>query len=180
MHPFLNKRVGVSDKATAGGANGVVVFTTTGDKWGFQPAAPVAITRWGVILQVAKDASALVLTLALRPVIGSDTSRAVQDTLTDSATARAAGVSLERKVTGTNPNQSVGSDGSIVNIAALPTILYGDGITVLPGQEAVFAVTTAAAATGQGYIYYEYIEYPSVPEFATLQGTTFNYTVVQL
>lgn len=180
MHPFLFKKVGVSDKATAGGANGVVVFTTTGDKWGFQPANPVAITRWGVILQVAKDASALVVTLALRPVVGSDTNRAVQDTLTDSATARAAGVILERKITGTNPNSSVGSDGSLVNVAALPTIVYGDGITVLPGQEAVFAVTTGAASTGQGYIYYEYIEYPAVPELGSITSTVLNYTVVQL
>jgi hypothetical protein len=180
MNPFLFKKVQISSTATNGGSNGAVVLTTTGDKWGFRPANPSAITRWGVIISTAKDASALVITLAVRPVVGSDTNRAVQDTLTDSATARAAGVSLERRIVGTNPNSSTGSDGSLVNVAALPTVIMGDGVQVLPGQEAVFAVTTAASSTGQGYLYHEYIEYPSVPEFTTLQSTTLNYTVVQL
>jgi hypothetical protein len=180
MHDFLNKRVKVSDYATPTGANGPVVFTTTGDKFIITPGTPIAIQRWGVIITTAKDASAFVATLALRPTAGSDTNRAVQDTLTDSATARAAGVSLERRISGTNPNSSTGSDGSLVNVAALATGVYGEGVTVLPGQEAVFAVTTGASATGGGYIYAEYIEYPSVPEYATLQSTTLNYTVVQL
>lgn len=181
MHDFLNKRTQVSDKVTAStGANGPIVFTTTGDKWSFQPANPSAIGRWGIIFTVAKDASALVVTLAVRPTIGSDTNRAVQDTLTDNATARAAGVVLERRISGTNPNQSTGSDGSLINVAPLAQGIYQEGVSILPGQEAVFAVTTAAASTGSGYLYHEYIEYAAVPMIPNLQSTTLNYTVIQL
>lgn len=180
MHDFLNKRTRVSESATATGSNGPVVLTTTGDKWIISPANPIAITRWGVILQTAKDASAMVVTLETRITAGSDTGRVVSDTMTDTATARAAGISLERRIAGTNPNQSTGSDGSIVNVAAVPSGVYGDGITILPGQEAVFKVVTASASTGQGYLYAEYIEYTSQPEFQTLQSTALNYTIVQL
>lgn len=179
MHDLLHKRVKVSESATQTGANGPVVFTTTGDKYVITPGNPIGILRWGIIFSVAKDASALVVTLATRPTAGSDTARVVSDTLTDTATARAAGTSVERKITGTNPNQSTGSDGSKVNVGPLATLL-GGGVIILPGQEAVFAVTTASASTGQGFLYAEYVEYPGVPEFASISSTTLNYTVVQL
>lgn len=173
MNDLLQKRVVVSELATATGSGGPVVFTSTGDKFIMSPANPLKILRWGIVWAVAKDASALVVTLAQRPTAGSDTARAVIDTLSDSA-ARAAGVQVERKFSGTNPNSSTGSDGSLVNIAAggLP-IIY-------PGQQAVIAVTTGASSTGQGYLYAEYIEYPAVPEMVSNQGTTLTYTVVQV
>lgn len=176
MHDLENRRIRVSESVTPTGANGPVVLTSTGDKWIVTPGNPIAILRWGVIISVAKDASALVLTLAVRPTSGSDTNRTVQDTLTDTATARAQGVVLERRIVGTNPNQSTGSDGSKVNVAAIS----GGGIQVFPGGEAVFAVTTGAASTGQGYLYADYIEYAPVPEFTSLQSSSQTYTVVQL
>lgn len=176
MHDELNRRIRVSESATPVGANGPIVFTTTGDKWIITPGNPIAFLRWGAIINTAKDASALVITLAVRPTAGSDTARVVQDTLTDTATARAAGVVLERRLSGVNPNQTTASDGSKVNVAALAN----GGIQVFPGQEAVFAVTTASAATGQGYLYADYIEYAPVPEFTALQSSAQTYTVVQL
>ena len=181
MHDLLNRRVRISESATPTGSNGPVVLTTTGDKFILTPANPITLMRWGIIVNAAKDASALVLTAALRPTAGSDTNRAVQDTLTDSATARAAGVVLERRIAGTNPNASTGSDGSLVNVAPLATgVPGGAGIDVLPGQELVLAVTTAAASTGGGYLFVDFIEYASVAQYAALTSTSVNYTVVQL
>ena len=176
MHDLLQKRVRVSESVTPTGANGPIVLTTTGDKFIITPANPISIQRWGVILQTAKDASAMVITLETRITAGSDTGRVVSDTMTDTATARAAGISLERKIVGTNPNQSTGLDNSKVNVAAL----QGAGIVILPGQEAVFKVGTASASTGAGYFYAEYIEYAAVPVIASTASTALNYTVVQL
>lgn len=155
MHNLLQKRTRVSTAVTPAGVNGPVVFTSTGDKFSIVPAQQISILRWGIIFSVAKDASALVATLATRPTVGSDTNRVVSDTLTDSATARAAGVVLERKPLGPNPNSSTGIDGSLINVAE------GGPVKILAGQEAVFAVTTAAASTGSGYIYAEYTEDPA-------------------
>lgn len=179
MHDLENKRVKVSESVTQAGTNGPIVFTTTGDKFVITPGNPIGILRWGVIWTVAKDASALVLTLAKRITAGSDTGRVVADTMTDSATARAVGTVIERKITGTNPNSSVGIDNSLVSVAPLVS-LQGGGIVILPGQEAVFAVVTASAATGQGFIYAEYIEYPGVVQNTSNLGPGVNYTVVQL
>ncbi len=176
MHDLLQKRVRVSESVTPTGANGPIVLTTTGDKFIITPANPISIQRWGVILQTAKDASAMVITLETRITAGSDTGRVVSDTMTDTATARAAGITLERKIVGTNPNQSTGLDNSKVNVAAL----QGAGIVILPGQEAVFKVGTASASTGAGYFYAEYIEYAAVPVIASTASTALNYTVVQL
>ena len=176
MHDLLQKRVRVSESVTPTGANGPIVLTTTGDKFIITPANPISIQRWGVILQTAKDASAMVITLETRITAGSDTGRVVSDTMTDTATARAAGITLERKIVGTNPNQSTGLDNSKVNVAAL----VGAGIVILPGQEAVFKVGTGAASTGAGYFYAEYIEYAAVPVIASTASTALNYTVVQL
>ncbi len=172
MHDLLNRRIRVSESVTPTGANGPIVLTTTGDKWIITPANPIAI----VVLQTAKDASALVITLETRPTAGSDTGRVVSDTMTDSATARAAGISLERKIVGTNPNQTTGSDNSKVNQAPI----VGGGIVILPGQEAVFKVGTASATTGAGYFYADYTEFAAVPVIASTASTALNYTVVQL
>lgn len=179
MHDLENKRVKVSESVSQAGVNGPIVFTTTGDKFVITPGNPIGILRWGVIFTVAKDASALVITLARRPTAGSDTARAVVDTMTDSATARAAGIILERKIAGTNPNASTGIDNSLVSVAPLVS-LQGGGVVILPGQEAVFAVTTASASTGQGFMYAEYIEYPGVVQNTSNLGPGVNYTVVQL
>ena len=176
MHDLLNRRIRVSESVTPTGANGPIVLTTTGDKWIITPANPIAIQRWGVVINTAKDASALVITLETRITAGSDTGRVVSDTMTDSATARAAGISLERKIVGTNPNQTTGSDNSKVNQAPI----VGGGIVILPGQEAVFKVGTASATTGAGYFYADYTEFAAVPVIASTASTALNYTVVQL
>lgn len=181
MHDLLNRHIRVSESATQAGSNGPVVFTSTGDKVVMTPANPISIVRYGVIWTVAKDASALVLTLATRPTAGSDTARAVNDTMTDSATARLAGTIIERNIKGTNPNNSTGSDGSTVNVGPLAgnSGQAVEGVLILPGQEAVFAVTTASASTGQGYLYFDYIEYAPGTQ-GVYQNTGTNFTRVQL
>lgn len=176
MNILLQKRVRVSESVTPTGANGPVAMTSTGDKWIITPANPIAILRWGFIVNTAKDASAFVATLATRPTAGSDTNRAVSDTMTDSATARAAGIVLERKPLGANPNTisaSNPSDTSLINVAE------GGPVKILPGQEAVFAVTTAAASTGAGYFYAEYTEEPGIAQ-GVYGAAGLNYTVVEL
>jgi hypothetical protein len=115
-HDFLQKRNRVSTAITPTGVNGPVVLTGTGDKFIFTPSNPSTIIRWGIVYAVAKDASAMSMTLAKRVTVGSDTGRVVQDTLSDAA-ARAQGIVTERVLLGANPNSSTGADGSLVNVA---------------------------------------------------------------
>lgn len=173
MNELLQKRVVVSSLATATGSGGPVVFTSTGDKFIFTPANPSYALRWGIVWSVAKDASSMVVTLSLRPTAGSDTNRAVIDTMTD-ALARAAGTATERKtLVGPNPNSSTGIDNSLVNVSP------GAIGAVFPGQQLIVAVTTAAGSTGQGYLYMEYVEKPAVAQILNNQSATvLTYTVV--
>lgn len=165
MNELLQKRTVVSTLITPAGVAGPVVFTGTGDKFIITPSNPITILRWGIVYETGKDASSLVVTLETRPTAGSDTNRVVSDTMTDAA-ARAAGVVVERiaKNMGVNPNSSTGSDGSLVNVAA------GGPVLINPGQQAVFKVGTAAASTGKGYIYAEYIEHaPAGSRFVAVE-----------
>lgn len=154
MNDLLQRRTVKSTNATPTGSAGPVVFTTTGDKFLHQPAAPIDVYRWGIMWTVAKDASNMVVKLDLRPTIGSDTNRVTQDTMTD-ASARAAGIVTERVIPGSSSTTSTGIDGSTVNVAPI-------GLHVVPGNELVVTVATAAASTGQGYIYIDYAEHAAV------------------
>lgn len=156
MNILLQRRQARSFAATATGSNGPIVFTSTGDKFLFAPSTPIDVYRWGILWTVAKDASAMVVTLELRPTIGSDTNRVVSDTISDSA-ARAAGISSERVFPGSSSTTTTGSDGSTVNVA--PGALH-----VIPGNELVVKVGTAATSTGQGYVFIDYTEYPADPK----------------
>lgn len=156
MNVDLKRETVVSKAVAPTGANGPVVFTSTGDKFIFTTAMPIEVIRWGIVYSVAKDASNMVATLSLRPTSGSDTARAVISTLTD-ALARAQGVVTYQEpgtLTTAAATQSVAEDGSLRNVD--PVGPY----QVLPGQELVAAVTTAAGSTGQGVIFIEYRELP--------------------
>jgi len=152
MNDLLKMKNRTSDKATPTGSGGPIVFTTTGDKYIVTPSVPIDIYRWGIIYTTAKDATSMVVTLAKRVTAGSDTGRVVQDTMTDTA-ARAAGVVVQRE-TILPVAQATAEDGSLRNVDP------AGPIEINPGQEAVFAVTDAADATGIGYIFVEYIEKP--------------------
>lgn len=153
MNYDLKREVVVSESVTPTGANGPIVLTSTGDKFIFNAGlAPVEIIRWGYTVSVAKDASAFVATLAVRPTSGSDTNRAVVGTISDAA-ARAQGAVVYQEpgtLTTDAATSSTGSDGSKVNVKPVGPIV------VNPGGEAVIAVTTGATSTGQAYFSIEY------------------------
>lgn len=157
MNFDLKREVIVSESVTPTGANGPVVMTSTGDKTIFNfGGAPVEVIRWGYTVSVAKDASAFVATLAVRPTSGSDTNRAVIATLSDSA-ARAQGAVVYQEpgtLTTAAATQSTGADNSLVNVD--PAGPYA----VNPGGELVIAVTTGATSTGQAYFWVEYRQLP--------------------
>lgn len=156
MNILLKDLSVVSVSATPTGANGPIVFTTTGDKFIFTPGRPIDVIRWGVIYSVAKDATAAAYTLAKRVTVGTDTGRVTISTMSD-ALARAAGAVVYQEpgtLATAAATQSTAEDGSLRNVD--PVGPYH----VAPGQELVVAVTDAADATGQGYAFIEYLEYP--------------------
>lgn len=157
MNILLKDLSVVSDKVSPTGANGPIDFTATAAdvKFIFTPARPIDVVRWGYIVTTAKDATAMAFTLSRRPTAGSASSKVVIGTITDSA-ARAAGsvVYQEPGELATDAaTQDVAEDGSKRHVS--PAGLFH----VIPGQELSMELTDVAA-TGAGYVFIEYLEYP--------------------
>lgn len=165
MHELLQVRTIVSMLPSAVGTEGgPVVFTSTGDKFVFTPAAPVRLLKWGILIKTALvPVTQCLLSLSYRPTIGSDTSRVVIDTLRTGTTSYAVGKGLYRdpytastKATVTDQPSGFGPLGKNP-----PDQESGQGQFVLkPGEEWVVDVTTAATTTGEGYIFLEYVLLP--------------------
>lgn len=158
MNILLKEHFVVSNVVAPGGADGPIVFTATAAdvKFLFAPSKPIDVIRWGVIYTTAKDATAMALTLSRRPVAGSASSKVVISTLTDSA-ARAAGAVTYQEpgsLATVAATQSTAEDGSLRNVD--PVGPYH----VTPGQQLSVELTDVADATGAGYVFIEYVEYP--------------------
>lgn len=156
MNIQLFRKTAVSRAASPTGSNGPVVFTSTGDKFIITPAMPLDVIRFGIIYTVAKDATSMVVTLDKRVTAGSDTGRVTISTMTDTAARAVTAIVYQEPGTLTTAaaTQSTAEDGSLRNVD--PVGPYH----ITPGQELVIAVTDAADATGQGYVWVEYNEYP--------------------
>ena len=165
---LLKSVVVQSSTATDGGANGPVVFTTTGDKMIFTAIAPVRMLKWGFMVAnvaVAQTSSAMAFKLSFRPTAGSDTARTDVDTLTTAASSSyALGTGGYREfftpsAKTTTPVSQVAAAGPIGSTAPLN---YGGQLqaTLKAGQQWVLNVTTASDNTGQGKLFIEYVLLP--------------------
>lgn len=164
MHEELQHRVVVTTAASPTGANGPVVFTTTGDKYIFTTAAPVRLRKWGIVVSTdLVPVTQCLLSLSKRPTAGSDTSRAVIDTLRTGTTSYVAGKGIYRdpftassSTTTQDQPSGAGPQGTTSPLQKLGQIDF----VLKPGEEWVVDVTTAATTTGQGYIWLEYALLP--------------------
>lgn len=112
------------------------------DHFVWAPGTPIRVVGFGfVCVEVVGDATtAAVVSLDLRPTVGSDTNRAEKETLT-----------LDNRAAGT-----------VVRTAHASFTPF----TVAPGQELVFEHKTAASGgttTGTGHYFVEYYAQPEVP-----------------
>ena len=159
MHIYLKDAAQASiTPISTSGTPGVVSFTATAAdvKYIFTPARAIDVIRWGYIVTTAKDATSMALTLSRRPAAGSAAGKVVISTITDTA-ARSVGdvvYSEPGSLTTAAATQSTGSDGSLVNVD--PVGPYH----VKVGQELSIELTDVADATGAGYLFIEYQEYP--------------------
>lgn len=141
----------------AGGAEGPVVFSSTGVKFRWAPSAPVDVYKWGFIVGATAldNTTGLVMALKRRPNINSASSEVTMDTITftNGAATVAANKGRVRELT-LPVAASTGLDGSTVNVE-------GAGpVRVKPGEQLTIEVTTGATA-GNGYLFIEYDDLPS-------------------
>lgn len=142
----------------ASGQLAAVDFTTTGDKAFIEYPKPIRVYRWGFLSGVTfTHAATSTLTLELRPVLGSDTNRAVQDTMALGAAGQdlAAGQGNFNTLILPGTLNAVQSDGSLLNVG-------GSGpLVVVPGNQLVFKINVAGAAAGNAeWPFIEFVELP--------------------
>jgi hypothetical protein len=133
-----------------------VSIASTGDKASFAPSVPVNVLRWGIIATTTFT-GAPVITMDFRPTISSDTSRVTGATSGGVDTAGGTltpGTLAAGKQSYRNVKQAAASGLSSTGTPA------ATGIQVLPGQELVAKVGTAAGA-GAGVFFWEYEELPA-------------------
>jgi hypothetical protein len=168
LQEFLKSVVVSSSTVTDGGANGPVVFTTTGDKMILTAIAPIRLLKWGFMVTgtaVAQTSSAMAFKLSFRPTAGSDTSRTDVDTLTTVASSSfALGTGGYREYftassKTSTPVSQVTAAGPIGN--TVPSNEAGQVQAVLKaGQQWVINVTTGSDNTGTGKLFFEYTLLP--------------------
>lgn len=154
-------------QATDGGANGPVVFTSTGAKYIFTAVAPVRLLKWGFLasnVAIAQTASAMQLTLSSLPAPGGSLTQI--DTLTTvAASAYALGFGAYRETFAasvanvlTPPSEipqagPIGSQPNVINAGQTQ-------FTLSVGQQWSIGVGVASDNTGQGLIFLEYVLLP--------------------
>lgn len=168
MNELLQPRIVYSTTATDGGANGPVVFTTTGNKFVFSPVAPARLLKWGILIDdtaLVTGGSSLVMKLDKRITAGSDTG-IVSDidtlTVTDPSSAYVLGTGAYRdpftaSTKGTTAQQvtAAGPPGVDINIES------GQAqFTLKAGEQWVVEVDTGATTSGKGKIWIEYVLLP--------------------
>lgn len=167
MNELLKTVVAQSGTASDGGANGPVLYTTTGDKFIFTAVAPIRLLKWGFLttaVAVAQTSSAMAFKLSKRVTAGTDTGRVDIDTLTTVASSSYAlafgayrdGFTVSTKSTTKDEPTGFGPIG--VNA---PDQESGQAqFTLSVGQQWVINVTTASDNTGQGKVFIEYVLLP--------------------
>lgn len=195
LQELLKSVVYRTTTATDGGANGPVVFTSTGVKCLFTSPAPVRLLKWGFIannVAVAQTSSAMAFSLSSLSAPGA--TPAVIDTLTTVASsAFALGFGGYRETfnpstSATTPASQISQAGPIGNTAN--TTESGQAqFTLSVGQQWSITVTVASDNTGTGILFLEYVLLPITkpsgygfttdPDFSSQPGSvslTDNYT----
>jgi hypothetical protein len=189
LNELLKTVIWRSTTATDGGANGPVVFTSTGTKVLFTAVAPVRLLKWGFLaanVAVAQTSSAMKFTLSSLPAPGG--SATAIDTLTTVASSSFAlgyggyRAGFTTSTTATTPASQVTNAGPIGNTANT-TESGQQQFTLSVGQQWQIAVTTASDNTGQGILWIEYVLLPitlpssyTLPSGDTDTSLTDNYT----
>jgi len=180
-HDVVQKRYVYSVfPATAGvedvGADaGPVDLNATGDKFGFAPAGPIDVYRYGIITATAfdPDAGGFVLAIDLRPTAGSDTNRVEKATLTraDAQVAAAGKVVYKKVVIPVAETTQAGHLSSLTPGTKQNVDPLGP-LHVRPGEEVILEVTNAmgAAATGRLWIEYAELGFAEPSDVATSDG----------
>lgn len=121
----------------------------TGDTLVFRPSQPIDITRFGLLAASALDVGSMVVELQIEKLDGTGTQVVDSFTLTvDKALGDVVVKTVDR-----GGGQSTGVDGSKVVTAP------GGPIRVVPGQQAVIAITTAGTS-GNAYGFINYLTQP--------------------
>lgn len=166
LNELLKSVVWRTTTATDGGANGPVVFTSTGTKVLFTAVAPVRLLKWGFLannVAVAQTSSAMAFSLSSLPQAGG--SATVIDTLTTVASSSfALGTGGYRETftpstAATTPPSQNAQAGPIGNTANT-TESGQQQMTLSVGQQWQIAVTTASDNTGTGVLFLEYVLLP--------------------
>lgn len=167
LNELLKTIIVRSYQATDGGANGPVVFTSTGVKFIWTAFAPVRLLKWGFLaanVAVAQTSSAMQLLLNAIPAPGGTPVQI--DTLTTAASAAyALGFGAYRETftpsvaSVVTPPSEVAAGGPIGNTAN--TIEAGQSqYTLSVGQQWSIQVGTASDNTGTGLVFLEMLLLP--------------------
>ena len=173
--------------ASNGGANGPVVFTSTGVKAIFTAYAPLRLLKWGFLVNDTAisqaSGSAFAMKLTKYPTSEATTNSSDIDTLTTAASqAFAIGTGGYREFftassKTSTPASQTSSAGPIGN--TVPSNEAGQAqFTLSVGQGVAINVTTAADTTGKGILFLEYVLLPiSAPSgYGTTDAGTVSLT----
>lgn len=198
MQELLKSVVWRTYTASDGGANGPVLFTSTGVKAIFTAVAPVRLLKWGFLVNDTAvsqaSGSAMAMKLTLYPTVGSTSGQSDIDTLTTTASeAFVLGTGGYRdfftpSTDATTPASQLAAAGPLGS--ADNNIYSGQQQAQLSvGQGWAINVTTAADTTGKGILFVEYVllpiskpsgyGYATDPDFSSQPGSvslTDNYT----
>lgn len=160
-----------------------IVITSTGDKAVFTPSRPCQVMRWGYVADVSSTVTPPVFGLDFRPTAGSNSGRVT------GASSGGYDTGGGGTITTTALSQTAQGKGVYNNVTLNPAnVAVGAGdlqLFIIPGNQLVFTVTTAATA-GSGFFFVEYLEKPFVgdaklpasqagaPSFATSNMTLFS------
>lgn len=165
---LLKSQIVRSFTATQGGANGPVLFTSTGVKFIFTAFAPVRLLKWGFLVNdtaVAQTSSAMAFKLTKYPTSEATTNAVDIDTLTTVASSSYAigtGGYREFFTPSTKTSTPVSQTSSAGPIGGTqPSNEAGQQqLTLSVGQGLAVNVTTASDNTGKGIVFMEYVLLP--------------------
>ena len=190
MNELLKTVVWRTWTATDGGANGPVVFTSTGVKALFTAVSPVRLLKWGFLasnVAVAQTSSAMKLTLGSLPA-PSGTNTAIDTLTTVASSGFALGFGGYRSgftasTDATTPLSQVSNAGPVPDQGTWPIYSGQQQFTLSVGQQWAITMSTASDNTGQGLLFIEYVLLPitlpsgyTLPSGDTDTSLTDNYT----
>lgn len=159
-HEFIQTRFEVSktilENLTTNRNEGPITLTATAADiiFGFAPAVPINVIRFGVIAKTAISAVGMVLTLSRTSVLNDLSAPTSFGTLTTTAVAANKGAYRDVLVP-VAASSVVGLNSALPNLVNVKPV---GPMEVNPGQAAIITLTTVASVSGTGYVFIEYTE----------------------